>query len=292
MSPCDHIAKAEGILGKETLVKRLLREVLGFPGAERMLRENSLTLSIFIVLRRFRSSRDDACIDCERFVQSYERIQSIAENIVEELESIVEQYLCGSDIAEIFAPMCTRQIYLKCGAHGQTYTVHCPSSFGLDDAMMMHMVHATTNQGMRRLRSIEKDSSGTSSRPKPEIRQVRRNQKDLNVPDRVDSTRGALKEAMQQGEAMQLVKDALLNPHTFNSIGKVLHVDPGLDFGVHCMQKSEPPDDLSTLLEYQEWLHLRGKDFMHRDSIRICFQNQGELWLCGAVAVPRCACVL
>ncbi len=85
MNECDHIVEVEAILSRESRVKRLLREVLSSPGADRTLGKNSLTLSIYIVLKRFRSIEDDACIDCERFLQSYKSTQSIAENIVEEL---------------------------------------------------------------------------------------------------------------------------------------------------------------------------------------------------------------
>lgn len=290
MNECDHIVEVEAILSRESRVKRLLREVLSSPGADRTLGKNSLTLSIYIVLKRFRSIEDDACIDCERFLQSYKSTQSIAENIVEELEKIVEQYLCGVDVVEIFAPICTRKIFLKCGVHGKKYSVHCPSSFGFGEDMMMHMVHAMTNQGIRRLRAIEKDGADTSRKSKLEMRQVRRNRTEANAPYNMEYG-SSLKSAMRRVEAMELVKEALQNPCTFNSIGSILRVDPGLDFGVHCVGKREPLGEPSTLLECQELLHLRGKEAIHKGSLRISFQSKGELWLCAAVAAPRCACM-
>lgn len=245
-----------------------------------------------------RTEAGTVVVDCATVVEENRRCNG-AWNIADALSTCVSEYIKGTTVREILYPLLSNRIDLDCSGvvHGSVLHSGNDSNFTDHHAeyFLLHAMYSISNQSCSRIRVL---TIGNAEKYKPrKLKQAEDHvvgvypRKDICPEKKIPEQQAIREFILESQEMVALVKESLENSVTFQDLD-TLHVDPGLDFGIHILNhgSSQARGSPGSLLEMQERVHLASGTTLRRGIVHITLstRSNGDVWLCGGVAYPLC----
>lgn len=244
-----------------------------------------------------RSELGTVVIDCGSLVEEHQQC-NCAWKITEHMKYLVAEFVKGTPVREIFYPLMANRIVLDCVQEVNGSVLHSgnESNFTEQHAeyFLLHLLYTLSNQAYNRLLSGIKRGNRAQGKPR-KLKLVGKHFATVfpmaaSCPEDEIVLQKAIKHfIIESQQIVDLVKESLLNPVTFEDV-KTVHLDPGLDFGIHVLEDDTPikqHNGPSSLLEMQQRIHLAAGKALIRGMVKITPRAGCSLWLCGGVVYPQ-----